>query len=126
MTRWTGFVTRLPLATVALVLTLTIPVLAQTVVVVPYDTAKLAWDYTTEEESRITGFRVDCQAGSTGFSVPAAKTDRHVLVKTVVPGPGDYTCQLLALSGQIVSAPSNSVVFGVQPVAATNFRVESQ
>lgn len=99
--------------------------LAQPVVVVPYDTAKLAWDYTPENEAQITGFRVDCLAGTTGFSVPVPKADRNVLVKNVVPGPGDYSCVVLAVSGQIVSAPSNAVPFGVQPVAASNFRVES-
>lgn len=98
---------------------------AQPVVVVPYDTARLAWDYAPAEEARITGFRVDCQAGPTTLSVSVPKTDRSVLVQAVVPGPGDYSCVVVAVSGSIASAPSNPVLFGVQPVAASNFRVES-
>lgn len=99
---------------------------AQTVLSVPYDSARFTWDPPPTPLPPGVGpigwYLLNCGGADIRIDAPATS----IAVSAVLSGPGSYTCTLKAASAFGVSNPSNAVKFdtGYRPADVGNFRIE--
>jgi len=93
---------------------------AQTVIAVPFNTARFSWTApgTDATHSAATSHLITC--GASTLSVPMPTTT--ALVSAVVPSPGIYTCTVAAVN---TFGPSSAISFpqfeaGFPPLSPTN------
>lgn len=102
--------------------------LAQTVIQVPFDKGKFAWDPNPEDPANGVGptrwVLINCGGGDVRVDMPQTS----IPINQVVSGPGSYTCTIKAANNY---GPSSAVSFpgfeaGYIPGAVGNVRIEVQ
>lgn len=116
------------IATMLVFFGLVSPSIAQLTLQVPYDKANFHWDAPQDPPPASTGvtrwYVINC--GGTGIRVDVPATSYPV--KDAVPGPGTYTCTIVAVNNFGASAPVNFPTFeaGFIPGSVPNPRIEIQ
>ena len=116
--------------TAAFVAVMTGAALAQNVVAVNIQKAKLTWAWSQGTGSATSEFRVKCGASTGVYTVttPVTFPTQELAVKSAISGVGPWFCVVVAANQFGESAPSNEVSFlaGDVPGGATNLTVLAQ
>lgn len=121
----------MPRILLALLLALAVaaPALAQTVIAVDINKAKLLWDAGVGGGVP-TEYRVKCGTTTGVYSKTTlvAFPTREVTVKAAIAGEGNWFCVVTAANAIGESGPSNEVAFlaGTPPSVPVNLRLQAQ
>ncbi len=114
------------LATVAMLLWMAFPAQAQTILKVPFGSARFAWDVQAASPDKSPADKHTIVCGAITHDVPMPTTS--IAVRDVVPGTGVYSCSLYASNafGRQVepNVPFPQFEAGLEPASPLNPRLE--